>query len=191
MKMKKYVFLILAALIAAVCYTPLLTGGYGYSEEQALRKKFPSYPREALYEKTIGPHRIVIWNDNGGRSIAVVEKKWGVLSKVVDSNVLWQGYNDEPFHRTWSGRWNGEAYDTLLAVETPEPNSDKIIVTNESLDEEGPDDLDTLRAASDLYLELEVENGFVVYYGALPENMTGGFVFRSVDDQGRILSSTR
>ena len=79
-------------------------------------------------------------------------------------------------------------YDTLLAVETSENESRKIIVTNEPWDDEPIDDLDQIKALSGVYIEMDVEQGYAVHYEQSPADQIGGFIFRSIDSEGNILS---
>lgn len=76
----------------------------------------------------------------------------------------------------------------LLAAETREPGSKKILITNEPWDDKPIDDLDRIKALSGIYIEMDVEQGYAVEYEQLPADQTGGFIFRSIDSKGHILS---
>ncbi|KOR90115.1 hypothetical protein [Paenibacillus solani] len=191
--MKKISFLILAAIVVVINYTPLFLGGYMYNEEQAVRRLYPEYTGNKLYEKREDQHKLVVWSDGNQKIVTVVENKWGWLYRARNSVELVRTSQDEPFIRTWSATNHGgnDIYDTILAVETSENESSTIVVTNEPMDEEPVADLERLKALSGIYIEMDVEQGYAVYYGQLPADQTGGFVFRSIDSEGKILSIHR
>ncbi|KOP67524.1 hypothetical protein AMS62_21475 [Bacillus sp. FJAT-18019] len=191
--MKKISFLILAAIVVVINYTPLFLGGYMYNEEQAVRRLYPEYSGNKLYEKTEDQHKLIVWSGGNQKMVTVVENKWGWLYRARNSVVLVRTSQDEPFVRTWSATNHGghDLSDTLLAVETTESESSKIIVTNEPMDEEPVADLEQLKALSGVYIEMDVEQGYAIHYEQLPADQIGGFVFRSIDSEGKILSVHR
>jgi len=190
---KKISFLILAAIVVVINYMPLFLGGYMYNEEQAVRSSYPEYTGNKLYEKTEDQHKLIVWSGANEKMVTVIENKWGLLHRVRSSTVLVRVSQEEPFIRTWSATNHGESdlSDTLLAVETTENESSKIIVTNEPIDEEPVADLEQLKALSGVYIEMDVDQGYAIYYGQLPADQIGGFVFRSIDSEGKILSVHR
>lgn len=187
--MKKTMFLILAAVLVAISYMPLFLGGYVYNEEQTMRHFHPAYTGDKLYEKIEDHHKLVVWHDGNVKMVTVMENKWGLLHRVANAVVLEPKSEEEPFVRTWSASHRGDGmYDALLAVETSENESRKIIVTNESWDDEPIDDLDQIKALSGIYIEMDVKQGYAVQYAQLPADQIGGFIFRSIDSEGNILS---
>lgn len=191
--MKKISILILAAIVVVINYMPLFLGGYMYNEEQAIRSSYPEYTGNKLYEKTEDQYKLIVWSGAYEKMVTVIENKWGFLHRVKSSSALVRVSQEEPFIRTWSATHHGEndLSDTLLAVETPDSDSSKIIVTNEPMDEEPVTDLEQLKALSGVYIEMDVEQGYAIYYGQLPSDQIGGFVFRSIDSEGKILSVHR
>ncbi|MGE7823125.1 hypothetical protein [Paenibacillus sp. NPDC093718] len=187
--MKKTMFLMLAVVLIVISYMPLFLGGYVYNEEQAMRRFHPAYTGDKLYERTGDHHKLIVWHDGNVKMVTVMENKWGLLHRASNSVVLERGSEDEPFTRIWSASHRGEGmYDTLLAVETPENESRRIIVTNEPWDDEPIDDLDQIKALSGIYIEMDVEQGYALHYEQLPADQIGGFIFRSIDSEGNILS---
>lgn len=182
-------FLILAAVLVTISYMPLFLGGYVYNEEQAMRRFHPAYTGDKLYEKIEDHHKLIVWHDGNVKMVTVMENKWGLLHRIANSVALEPGAEEEPFVRIWSASHHGDGiYDTLVAAETSEPESKKILVTNEPWDDEPIDDLDQIKALSGIYIEMDVEQGYAVHYEQLPADQTGGFIFRSIDSEGNILS---
>ena len=124
--MKKISFLILAAIVVVINYTPLFLGGYMYNEEQSVRRLYPAYTGNKLYEKTEDQHKLIVWSNGNEKTITVMENKWGLLHRARNSVVLVRVSQEEPFIRTWSATHRGNGiYDTLLAVENTESESGK------------------------------------------------------------------
>lgn len=187
--MKKAMFLILAAVVVVISYLPLLLDGYAYNEEQAIRRVHPAYTGDKLYERSEDHHKLIVWQDGHVKTVNVLESKWGMLHKITNAVALEPKSEDEPFVRTWSASHRGDGiYDTLVAVETSEPESKKIIVTNEPWDDKPIEDLEQVKALSGIYMEIDVEQGYAIHYEQLPADQTGGFIFRSIDAEGNILS---
>ncbi|MGY5344669.1 hypothetical protein ACXFAU_19670 [Paenibacillus glucanolyticus] len=187
--MKKTIFFILAAVVVVISYMPLFFGGYVYNEEQAMRRFHPAYTGDKLYEKIGDQHKLIVWHDGHVKIVTAVESKWGLLHRVKNAVVLEHRTEEGPFTRIWSASRNGDGmYDTLLAVETLEPHSKKILVTNEPWEDKLIDNLDQIKASSGIYIEMDVEQGYAVEYESLPYGQTGGFIFRSIDAEGNIIS---
>lgn len=60
-------------------------------------------------------------------------------------------------------------------------------VYNDNIDRGILEHLDDIKKASTIFVELDVEHGYAVHYALLDYEDVGAYVFRGIDESGRII----
>lgn len=188
-KKKKLQAIVIASLLLSTFYFgPSLFGGYYWTESAAAERSLGNWDLEEVYEKEFGDKKVIV-QDNGFERVAkVIERPLGLFYQAELFSRLSAETADGKIKFGWvASQKKGKYYEVLLATETMDENIKKIIVTNE-FPEKTNATLDELKELSDLFIEMEVENGHAAYYLELPNTEAGGFQFRGINKEGEIIS---
>ena len=89
---------------------------------------------------------------------------------------------------TWSATLKDDKYyDTLLAAKVLDNEIVKVIVSNESSNENDLS-LSEVKEQSTVYVKMDVINGYAAHYSYLHTSDVGGFVFRGLNSEGEVIS---
>ncbi|MFC7677401.1 hypothetical protein [Paenibacillus sp. GCM10028914] len=185
MKKHKLLVVILTICVCSVLFF-LKMSGYSFSKEGALKYSVP-YDGDIVYEQNFSNHTLVILKGKQETYAKLIKSKWNVLFQVTNVSVLGPLYPDETNLRTWSAHLNSnKRYDTILAIEVSDPRFRKVIITNEKIDNEKSTDVEEIKENSNIFIELNIVNGYAGTFQELDSKDAGGFVFRAIDDTGSI-----
>lgn len=88
----------------------------------------------------------------------------------------------------WSATLKDDKYyDSLFAAEVLDTKIAKVIVSNESGNENDLS-LSEVKEQSTVYVEMDVINGYAAHYSHLHNSDVGGFVFRGLNSEGKVVS---
>ncbi|MBP1994417.1 hypothetical protein [Paenibacillus eucommiae] len=192
MKRKPIRIILLLVFLWLLSYFFMAESGYSFNENKALRNSLPYQDGKVVYQKDFGSNKIIIWDTANTKYAKVIHTKWGVLHQVRNVSVLLSREPGDAINRTWSASLNSKKlYETTFAVEVKNANIEKVIISNDNIDNEISEQLDEIKNNSSIFIELEVQDGFAVSYNELPVNDVGGFVFRGLDKNGQVITVGR
>lgn len=188
MTIKKGYLILFSVLILLLLYFGLLLGRYSITEELAIRYSFPNQSGEKVFEKEFGRKKVVVW-DTGTVSFAkLINKDWGILYSLRDSAEISVITPGEKMKFAWSATLQDEKYyDTLFAVEVLDTQIVKVVVSNEGSNENELS-LSEIKEQSTVYIEMDLTNGYAAHYSYLSTSDVGGFVFRGLNSEGKVIS---
>ncbi|WP_046226942.1 hypothetical protein [Paenibacillus dauci] len=183
--------IVLLALIFIIVYA-FKNSGYSLVEQAAIRNSFPFQDGTKVYENEETDNQTVIWKTDNGYYAKLVESKWGFLYHVSNVSMLQVlsplNGKEGDIERTWSANLNSDnKYDTIFAVKSNNPEIKKVIISNDNIDDNISTDIHEIKKESTLFMELNLENGFAATYKELNVNDAGGFVFRGVNEKGKVI----
>lgn len=162
--------------------------GYSFTESRAIAKWNTNKDSRIVYTKNVGNIKLLISNESNGKNVIFMERKWGLLYKASNKAMLSRRSDTDKISRTWSGSLvSDKKYDTIIAAEIFDTHIKKVIVSNDNIDGQILESLDDIKKASTFFVELEVDHGYAVHYALLDPEDVGAYVFRGVDDSGRII----
>lgn len=175
-------------ILSIIYFGPILMGGYSYSKESAIRHSFPNQNGEVVLEKEFNGKKVIVWDTGNQRYVKLVDKTWGIFYRVNNVAPIEASESQDQMMTTWSAQLTDERrYDTIFAVEIIQPEIKKVILSNE-----GPDmnlsTLEEIKEQSAVYVEIDVINGFAVHYMNLSTKDAGNFMFRGLNEQGKIVT---
>jgi hypothetical protein len=192
--MKKKLLYILLLLISfcVISYYFIANSGYAFNETKALNEAYPYREGKVVYQKEFGNNKIVIWNSNERKYAKVVHTKWGILYRVISISEILPKEPNDYISRSWSASSiSQDLYKSAFAFEVNNPAIEKILISNENIDDVISRNLAEIKKISAVYIELKVENGYSVSYNELSALDTGHFLFRGLDKDGKILAVGR
>ncbi|SEO60622.1 hypothetical protein [Paenibacillus sp. OV219] len=171
--------LLLAVAVLLIVYYLFHISGYSLSARGALRHSFPPSDGAPLYIKSFGDYSVGITGEGKQQTAKLIYKKWGFLYQVRSSAALYNPGDKEPMGITWLAHLaNEREYNVLLAAKVENPAIHIVRFSHEG-------DL------ADSYIEVKVENGYAVTYQRLPIAKAGNFVFRGLNDEGKVLAEVK
>ena len=186
MKKHKLLVAIFTICILSVVYFQGISQ-YSFSKGRALISSFPHYSGDIVYEQNFSNHTLVILKGKQGTYAKLIKSKGKIIFQVTNGSVLGPLYPDETNLRTWSANLNSnKRYDTILALKVSDPRIRKVVITNEKINSEKSTDLEEIKKNSNLFIELNVVNGYAGTFQELDNKNVGDFVFRAIDDKGSI-----
>ncbi|WP_127498900.1 hypothetical protein [Paenibacillus glycanilyticus] len=170
-----------------------VNGGYAFSKANALKNSNMLHGGDSVYEITSGTNTIVIWHAVHKDQVVLVKKKWGLLYRVEDVSQMYPSVSEpKTLFRTWSAQMNGKKrYEAIIAAQTLDPKVKSIVVSNDSKDADIADHIEEIKNSSTFFIELPVTNGYAATYQVLDPGVSTGFVFRTLDQNGSIISTSR
>lgn len=187
-KYKSILLIITLIIVLFIFYT----SGYSLNENQVLRNSYSNVDGEAVYNKKFDNNKVVIWKTEKENFVKLVETKLGFIYRVTNEASLQFMYpmigEYGDLKRTWSASLNSKSmYDTIIAVESLNPEITKVIVSNDNIDNVILNDIDEIKENSTLFIELILEDGFAASYNELSTKDAGGFIFRGISNDGKML----
>ncbi|MCM3748088.1 hypothetical protein M3223_12060 [Paenibacillus pasadenensis] len=165
--------------------------GYALSEKKALNNLYPGSDGIKMFEQQFNNKKIIIRQGYNGTYAVLFDIKWGFLFRVSGSASFSMSLN-KMIERTWSLSSNSnKRYDAIFAVKVTDPSINKVIVTNENIDDVILNDLSAIKSKSNVFIELPLKNGYGAAYKEMDPSISGGFVYRGIDDKGTIKFVTR
>jgi hypothetical protein len=187
MKLKKRYVAGGLLLLVALYFGPV-TNMYTISEKSAIRNSHPNLDGEKVFEKEFGNKKVVIWNTAFGAYAKLITRQGGIFYRSEAADEIGAPSPDGKMNISWSAWSNGENnYDTLLAAEILDNEIVKVVVTNET-DRDKSLSLSEVKELSNVFVEMEVINGYAGQYLALPNSDAGGFIFRGLNAEGEVVS---
>lgn len=179
MKKKKRYIIFLSALILLFL---------AFTEASAIRYSFPNQRGENVFEKEFDKKKVVVWDTGTESYVKLISRDWGVFHRSTTADEISVITPDEKMKFTWSATLkDGKYYDTLFAAEILDPNIVKVIVSNESSNENDLS-LSEVKEQSTVYVKMDVINGYAAHYSYLHTSDVGGFVFRGLNSEGEVIS---
>ncbi|AQQ53151.1 hypothetical protein [Planococcus lenghuensis] len=177
-------------LLSAFYFGPSFFGGYYWTESAASEQSYHNTELVEVYRKKVDDRKVII-QDNGFLRVAkVIDRPLGLFYQVELATYVSAATSDEKMKFGWTAiQKQEEYYEVLLAVEAMDENIEKVIVTNE-YPEQKDASVDELKELSDLFIEMEVENGYAAHYLELPNSEAGGFEFRGINAEGEVISES-
>ena len=188
MKIKKEKIIFISVLLLLFLYFGPLFGGYSFSEMSAIRYSFSNQGGKVVFEKEFGNTKVVIWDTGTVKEAKLIRKDWGILYRAVGSDAISALTPEEKMKVAWSATQHEEKYyETLFAVEVLDSRITKVVVSNESSNE-NEYSLREVKEQSTVYIEMDVKNGYAAHYGTYSNSDVGGFVFRGLNSEGKVVS---
>ncbi|MBD7969233.1 hypothetical protein [Paenibacillus gallinarum] len=170
--------------------------GFYITESKAIRDSYPYKNGDVIYEKEYENKKIIILKTSDVNYVKLIGFKLGMFYHV--SNIAELYFmtpligKEGDIKRTWSASLNSnELYETMIAVESENPEIKRVIVSNDNIDNVILDDLEEIKENSTVFLELKLEDGFATSYLELYSKDVGGFIFRGVNEKGEIITLGR
>lgn len=183
--------IILIVLLLLINY---LFNNYGLyiTENKALKNSYPSKDGVVIFEKEYKNRELVIWKTNSGNFVKTIESKLGIfyhVSNFAELSPMTPLIGKEGgFKRTWSASLNSKKmYETIVAVESDNPEIKRVTISNDNIDNVILNDLEEVKKHSPVFIELKLENGFAATYVELNPKDAGGFIFRGINEKGKII----
>lgn len=174
--------------LSAFYFGPSLFGGYYWTESAASERSYYDTELVEVYEKKSGDKKIIIQDNEFLRVAKVIDRPLGLFYQAELVTDVSAATSDGKMKFGWTATQKEEEYyEVLLAAEAVNENIEKVIVTNEYPEQRGAS-VDELKELSDLFIEMEVKNGYAAHYLELPNSETGGFEFRGINAEGEIVS---
>jgi hypothetical protein len=169
-------------------FSPLILGGYSYSENTAIRKSYPFQNGEMVFKESFGSKKVVIWDTGREKYVKLVNRRGGILYHVDNITDIGSVSPDELIRTTWTASLTKDKrYDTIFGAEVLNGKIAQIIVSNDKYGDKLVNKED-IKMKSSVYIEMPVKNGYAASYSSLPIQDAGGFVFRGVDEEGHIIT---
>ncbi|MGF7050630.1 hypothetical protein J2T13_005180 [Paenibacillus sp. DS2015] len=183
--------IVLIVLLLLIIYL-FNKSGYSLTENNAIRNSYPSKDGEVIYVKDYGNKKTIIWKTNNGNYAKLVEPKWDIfyhVSHVAELYPMTPVVGQEgDIKRTWSASLNSnKMFETIFAVASDNPEIKRVIVSNDNIDNVILDNIEEIKENSTVFIELKLEDGFAAAYSELKTKDAGGFIFRGIDEKGKII----
>jgi hypothetical protein len=190
MKIKKRYLIFFAVLLLLLYFDPLSTG-YSLTEESAIRNSFPNQGGEIVFEKKFDNNKVVVWDTGPESYVKLLRKELGIFYRVHAANAVSGITADNKMKFTWDATLKDDIYyDTLFAAVILDKKIVKVIVSNNGINNINDINL-TLREVeenSTVYIEMDVINGYAAHYSYLHNSDVGGFLFRGLNSEGKVIS---
>lgn len=188
MKAKHIKFIVILFSLCIVFLYLEYKSGYGLTERQAISYTFPEKDIEVVYEEDFNDRKIAIFKIGDELYSKMIQRKWGIIYKSLQSSRLTLRYENDLVRRAWSANLNSnEKFDTFFAVQARDPAIKKVIITNDDLDQDTETNIEQIRKDSSLYIELNIRDGFASKYLEMDNKDVGSFVFRGLDANGNVV----
>lgn len=191
--MRKFDWIATFMVCLIVAGTLILSlNGYVLSEKKALNNLYPDSDGIDLFEQQFNNKKIIIKQGYNGTYAVLFDIKWGFLFRASGSASLGKSFANKTIERTWALSSNSNRkYDAIFAVKVTDPSINKVIVTNDNIDDVILRDLSAIKSKSNVFIEMPLKNGYGAAYKEMDSSVSGGYVFRGVDDNGTIKFVTR
>lgn len=197
MKRKFWRIAIPVAILLLLIYFVGSNNGYTFSEKTAIRNSTPFTDGAVTYQHDYGSKKVAIWQSGDRYFAMLVHTQWGLIHRVSQTveltsvgELLFDKQNST-LKRTWSASLNGKKYDLILAVQAVNPAIKKVIVSNDNIDNGFAEDVEDIKRNSDFYTELPLQDGVAASYHEMDMSGVGGFIFRGLDAEGKVVSLGR
>lgn len=187
MKIKKS-YIIFYSVLILLLYLNHLSTGYSFTEESAIRNSFPNQDGENVFEKEFDSKKVVVWDTGTESYVKLIIKDLCIFHRVTAANAISGITTDKMMKFTWDATLKDDKYyDTLFAAEVLDTKIVKVIVSNKSSNEINLS-LSEVKEHSTVYIEMDVINGYAAHYSYLKPSDVGGFVFRGLNSEGKVIS---
>ncbi|USB33396.1 hypothetical protein [Paenibacillus sp. YPG26] len=185
----------LIAVLMLITYFLMNNSGFYITEDRALRGSYPYTEGEVVFKKAYKDKNIIVWKTPSGSFAKVIEPMWGIFYYVSQSAQLSpirsMTWREGDLERTWSASLNSnEKYETVLAARSDNPEIKRVVVSNDNIDN-ASEDLEEIKKNSTVFIELKLENGTAASWVELDPQNTGEFVFRGINEKGKIVTLVR
>ncbi|MFS1512663.1 hypothetical protein VQL36_09525 [Chengkuizengella sp. SCS-71B] len=186
-RLKKRYFIIFITFILFILVIPIFIGGYSISESLVVRYSFPKIDDgEIVYEKKFEDDKVIVWKTDNESIIKLIEREWGVFYRSNYFGVIHTLTPDKKMRLTRSVRgYNHKS--TLIGAEILDKEIVKVIVSIHDR-HKNISSLSEAKEKSNVYIEMDVKNGYAAHYSYLNSTNVGSFTFLGLNSGGEVIS---